>query len=661
MRIITTSSGREIEIRSERDSHWHKLSILHSIDALVALKIIVREKNIHSLSLCFCHSLSRPFPIFLCSIVDHLTNLSRKSENAERTHTAISLCSLVKSWNLPVLLTSRQRPADSSDYYSFSSVFILRLPQRSVSLRYTPPSSSSRTTTRKRYNRIASLFQLSQVHCSLSMANQARQRDASVSDRLALSRAQHLQSRDHRIKSVSEDEEIDAISDWSESDRECYPLSDFELASNVDGNNQDHRYEMPFDDDDEEIHENLPAPCSLLEHVLQIHATPLPTINDSITSTHLSFSSDTDKSKVATTSESSTRKPASQIRKLSQVPLLPARRIQSKPASIHRSLPNAPVLSTSTSFSRQRSRLPPSPTRFYLRREPTSTNTSLNMSIRKDSSISINSSSPSNDETIHHQQPPPPTLAAPVPPTASPILSHTSATNGLVPRAYELKKMFVDDYDYGRLTDVSSMKTVPPRNRQKWGTIVHPPFPLGYQQIPPEQVTHAVERLASPIRGRDRRTPVQTPSKRYLSVEETDALVGRMPWCSLRQNSSLFQISRLTKSKPIRSSDPYFSVQRSPKPVKSFNSSLKSNQNWKSVGISAWKGLSFELQSCSVNHEGRIEDSHPVLLSFVFVLLYFFSSSSTNTLTRKIKITDVCLLVSSLSILLFFMNSLCHK
>ena len=112
----------------KRDSHWHKLSILHSIDALVALKIIVREKNILSPSLFFCQLPSRPYPVFLCSIVDHLTNLPRKSENAEQK--AISLSSLVKSWNRQVFLTSRQRPADSSGYYSFSSFFILQLPAR---------------------------------------------------------------------------------------------------------------------------------------------------------------------------------------------------------------------------------------------------------------------------------------------------------------------------------------------------------------------------------------------------------------------------------------------------------------------------------------------------------------------------------------------------
>ncbi len=153
----------------------------------------------------------------------------------------------------------------------------------------------------------------------------------------------------------------------------------------------------------------------------------------------------------------------------------------------------------------------------FLRRETTSTHISSNTPLIKDSTVSPNSSFHSNDENVNHQRS-----------IVSPNLSQTSTITGHVPRVYELKKLFVDDYDYGRLTDVSTLKAIPSRSRQKWGTIVHPPFPLGYQQIPPEQVTQAVERLASPVRCRDRHTPVHTPSKRYLSVEETDALVKTM-------------------------------------------------------------------------------------------------------------------------------------
>ncbi|CAF4397904.1 unnamed protein product, partial [Didymodactylos carnosus] len=72
-------------------------------------------------------------------------------------------------------------------------------------------------------------------------------------------------------------------------------------------------------------------------------------------------------------------------------------------------------------------------------------------------------------------------------------------------------------------------------------TIVHPPFPLGYQRTTYEQVVDVVERLNSPMRCKHSHTPSQSPSKKYLSVDETDAL-----------------INRLTKVKSIRS-DEYYS------------------------------------------------------------------------------------------------------
>jgi hypothetical protein len=348
------------------------------------------------------------------------------------------------------------------------------------------------------------------------MATRIVDNDAGGVDRLALSRAQHLKFRDDRPKSVSDDE-IDAISDWSESDRECCPLSDFESTSNVDGTNGSNHYDIPFDDDDDD--ERLSIVPTLLENVLRLNETPLPIINDSITSTRISFSSDTDKSKQQQIQEEIiNKKPFIQSGRQSQPPLLPARRIQTKEISPLRSITNSHVLPQSTNLSRNRKTITASPSRFYLRRETTSTNTSLNTQLTKEPTLSPNSSFHSNDENSNHQQRH----------IVSPNLSQISTSNSLVPRVYELKKLFVDDYDYGRLTDLSTIKTIPPRNRQKWGTIVHPPFPLGYQQIPPEQVTQAVERLASPVRCRDRHTPIQTPSKRYLSVEETDALVKKM-------------------------------------------------------------------------------------------------------------------------------------
>ncbi|CAF1257914.1 unnamed protein product, partial [Didymodactylos carnosus] len=73
------------------------------------------------------------------------------------------------------------------------------------------------------------------------------------------------------------------------------------------------------------------------------------------------------------------------------------------------------------------------------------------------------------------------------------------------------------------------------------GTIVHPPFPLGYQRTTYEQVVDVVKRLNSPMRYKHSHTPSQLPSKKYLSVDETDIL-----------------INHLTKVKSIRS-DEYYS------------------------------------------------------------------------------------------------------
>ncbi|CAF1175015.1 unnamed protein product [Rotaria sp. Silwood1] len=384
-------------------------------------------------------------------------------------------------------------------------------------------------------------------------------------DRLTLSRAQHLKTHNNRVKSVSDDE-IDAISDWSESDRECYPLSDFESTSNVDGLNVNNHYDVSFGDYDDEIDERLPIEPTLLENVLRLNETPLPQTNDNITATCLSHSNDIQKPKQEQeqqireqTSSIITKKPSIHNDKQSQSPLLPARRINNKQVSPRRSTTNTYVLPQTTNLSRNHKTVRRNSSRYYLQRETTSTSTNLNTQLINESTSSPNSSFHSNEENHNHQRH-----------LASPNLSQTSITNSLVPRAYEVKKLFVDDYDYGRLTDVSTVKTIPARNRQKWGTIVHPPFPLGYQQVTPEKVTQSVQRLTSPVRCRDRHTPIQTPSKRYLSVEETDAL-----------------INRLTKVKPIRSTEQYWPVQRQSRPVKSFSNALKTSNNWKGVGISA--------------------------------------------------------------------------
>ena len=300
----------------------------------------------------------------------------------------------------------------------------------------------------------------------------SRARDSANVDRLALSRAQHFQSRENRPKSQS-DEEVDGASDWSDSDRECCPLSDFE-----------------YNEDEQKF-----FPQMSHSHISRINDSTLPIIIDSTTSTRISFESITDKPK------EHIYKKSSATSKQSQPPLLPARRIQRKEVSSGRT---ATTTNSQLSYipRYRKAAAPPSPTRVNLRRETTCTSTSSNTYLSKES---INSSFHSQDER----------------PILSPNLSQTSA-----PRVYETKKIFIDDSDYGRRTDVTSTRPGRTQSRQKWGTIVHPPFPLGYQQVSPEHVTQVVERLSSPVRCRERHTPVQTPSKRYLSVEETDALVS---------------------------------------------------------------------------------------------------------------------------------------
>lgn len=406
------------------------------------------------------------------------------------------------------------------------------------------------------------------------MASEIISKEPIHMDRLALSRAQHLKSRDNRPKSIS-DEEIDAISDWSESDRECCALSDFESTSNVDGAHAVNRYDVSFDDDEGD--QRLPIETDVLEKSLRLEETPLPVINDSTTSTRISFSSDMEKNKEQHLEQITPKKPPIQIRQQSQPALLPARRIQGKEASPRRMTTTNTYVLPPQSFSRNRKPITPNSTRYYPRRELTMTSTTFHTPAPKESTVSPNTSFHSNEDNINLPRH-----------IVSPNFSQTSTNNSLVPRAHEFKKLYVDDYDYGRLTDVATVKAIPARNRQKWGTIVHPPFPLGYQQISPEQVTQAVERLSSPVRCRDRHTPVQTPSKRYLSVEETDALVTDLNQYLFHSSLDLFfQINRLNKVKPLRSPDQYWPVQRPSRPVKNLTNTLKTNNNWKGVGVSA--------------------------------------------------------------------------
>ena len=365
------------------------------------------------------------------------------------------------------------------------------------------------------------------------MANRAHQE---TTDRLALSRAQHLQSRNHRPKSISDDE-VDSISDWSESDRECCPLSDYECQSNRDGNCSDHHYDGPFDND------RLSRKATGREKPKQQQAKTSYRLNEKV--------------------------PA-QPPKRPSPPLLPARRIQVKPASPHRPVPIAHLISPSGGLSRDQRTVTPNPARFHMHRE------SLVASKTSAYDSTVSATMSSNDGTHGHRA------------TASPNFSQTSMSNSFIPRVYDVKKLFVDDHDFGRLIDASNSKGLLPRNRQKWGTIVHPPFPLGYQQTTPEHVTQVVERLSSPVRCRDRHTPAQTPSKRYLSVEETDALVNQSACFRSLLTTSSLQISRLTKVKPIRSPEAYWAAQ--PRPAqsrKNFAHALKATHHLANAGITA--------------------------------------------------------------------------
>ncbi|CAF3320235.1 unnamed protein product [Rotaria socialis] len=371
----------------------------------------------------------------------------------------------------------------------------------------------------------------------------------SNTDRLALSRAQHLQLRDTRPKSVSDDE-TDAVLDWSDSDRECCPLSDFETTSN---NDETECNEAVYD---KQFHENnnrnelsqdtCPSTIpSFTKNQINVTETPYSMIDDSTTSTRISFSSEIEKPR--TQFIKNTPVNAAQLRRQLQPPLLPARRIQKEQVSPC-CLSTTSVINSQLSYTyRNRKTVSRNSTRLYLHRENTSITASLNNPLAKDSTVSSTYSFQSHDDT-HNQRH-----------MLSPNFSQTS-----VPRVYEIKKVFVDDYDYGRLTDISSIRPSRPLSRQKWGTIVHPPFPLGYQHVPPEKITRTVERLASSARCRDRHTGIEAPSKRYLSTEQTEAL-----------------ISRLNKVKTIRSSDHCWPVQRQSRTVKTLNN------NWKGFGISA--------------------------------------------------------------------------
>lgn len=338
--------------------------------------------------------------------------------------------------------------------------------------------------------------------------------NVSTTDRLAQSRAQHFQQRENRPKSVSDDE-VGAISDWSESDRECCPLSDLESIPDTDIHHT--KEYVRFKLSDEDIYKNKPSEdisysnntnnSTSPRNPVNANEIPHSIIDDSATSTRISFSSEIDKPK----NESNTKTSANPVksRRHMQPPLLPARHIQPKQVSPRRPSTRSTMNSQLSYTCSNLKKISASPARIYFRRETACTTTSLTTQLTKDSAVSSTYSFQSHDDNHNQRQ------------TISPSLSQAS-----VPRAYQIKKMFVDDYDYGRLTDISSTPPTRSRSRQKWGTIVHPPFPLGYQHIAPDRISQAVERLANPPRCRERHTRTETPSKRYLSIEETNSLVN---------------------------------------------------------------------------------------------------------------------------------------
>ncbi|CAF1528238.1 unnamed protein product, partial [Didymodactylos carnosus] len=95
-----------------------------------------------------------------------------------------------------------------------------------------------------------------------------------ISDRLALQRAQHFESRNRSIrpKSITSNEDI---SDWSESDLECAPLSDYEssepysavASNNYNYNNNNNNRSYIDDDIDDQIDDEIPNEVNLEKHV----------------------------------------------------------------------------------------------------------------------------------------------------------------------------------------------------------------------------------------------------------------------------------------------------------------------------------------------------------------------------------------------------------
>ncbi|CAF0875948.1 unnamed protein product [Didymodactylos carnosus] len=447
-----------------------------------------------------------------------------------------------------------------------------------------------------------------------------------TSDRLALQRAQHFESRSRstRPKSITSNEDI---SDWSESDRECAPLSDYEssgpystVASNSYNYNNNNNYNRSYidDDNDDQIDDEIPEEVSLekkvdkyKEEILENIEKPndnnliVRTINNkeitnaSISSLNVSKTKDNTNRKLPIKIPSiiTDKKFQPQIHRTStNVDFCVKQKLENKNNerklkirendSKHSMTNVLKTVNNTTRRSSIRSGVSLTNSQLYdsseyhhktilnnrLQKNP------LNEKLNKSSSRLLRRDR--KDQRYHQHMKDTTIIASP----NSSFLSHEKSMDGIqqqrtspnyslnstviaysqVPKAYELKKLIPDTYDWGRVTDTTTSERVP-CNRQKWGTIVHPPFPLGYQRATYEQVVDVVERLNSPMRCKHSHTPSQSPSKKYLSVEETDAL-----------------INRLTKVKSIRR-DEYYSKGNNMSTVKKMG--VLDTYAWKSHGI----------------------------------------------------------------------------
>ncbi|CAF0812550.1 unnamed protein product [Didymodactylos carnosus] len=449
--------------------------------------------------------------------------------------------------------------------------------------------------------------------------------DSSI-DRLALQRAKHFESRTYtttRSKSITSNEDI---SDWSESDRECAPLSDYESNGpyfNVISDNYNSNSKSYIDDDtDDQIEDEIPVDISLVkqdEDYKEAEEEEQQEIleNDGQTNTNnMTFSTDNNeeistlsivslnvpvtkeddscrKLPIRIQSTTTNKKILSQMNRTStSVDFYVKRKLENNHSnerklrtrengsnrSIRTELKTANSgvhhSSIRSSVSLTNSQLFDSSDHHYktmlnnrlqnrLLNEKLNNNSSRLLKrdmkfqrTKETSTMSPNSSFQSQEKLVDDVRQG----------RASPnySLNSTVIDYSRVPRAYELKKLFPDTYDWGRVTNPTKRERIS-CNRQKWGTIVHPPFPLGYQRATHEQVVDVVGRLNSPTRCKHPHRPSQSLSKKYLSVEETDAL-----------------IDRLTKVKSIRT-DQYYSKGNNVGNVKKIG--VLNSYAWKSYGI----------------------------------------------------------------------------